>query len=158
MNSTFLQGSATVLGRIMLALIFFMSAVGNKIPNFDDVATYMGSQGVPMPTFMLAGAIVFLVVGSLSIVLGFHARIGALLLLTFLALATYYFHDFWTIPETATWVLSGNEEVRMPMRQMEMISFMKNTALMGAMLFIMANGPGAWSVDNRAAAVTESPA
>ncbi len=45
------------------------------------------------------------------------------------------------------WVLSTNSEVKMPVQQIEMISFMKNLALMGAMLFIIANGSGPMSVD-----------
>ena len=133
----------------MLAHIFFMSAIGNKIPKFKDVAGYMASEGVPIPQVMLVGAIVFLIAGSLSLILGFKARIGAGLLLVFLVLATYFFHDFWTWPENAMWVLSLNSEVQMPVQQIEMISFMKNMALMGAMLFIMSNGSGPWSLDNR---------
>jgi len=31
----------------------------NKIPNFQGVAGYMASEGVPAPQVMLAGAIVF---------------------------------------------------------------------------------------------------
>jgi putative oxidoreductase len=133
----------------MLATIFLMSAVGNKIPNFNDVAGYMASEGIPMPQVMLVGAILFLIVGSLSLMVGFKARIGASLLLVFLALATYFFHDFWTQPAGAMWVLSTNSEVKMPVQQIEMISFMKNLALMGAMLFIMANGSGPMSLDAR---------
>ena len=132
-----------------------MSAVGNKIPKFSDVAGAMESQGVPAPQIMLVGAIVFLVFGGLSIIVGFKARIGASLLLIFLALATYFFHDFWTWPQDAMWVLSSNSEVKLPVVQIEMISFMKNLALMGAMLFIIANGAGPMSVDARLAA-TES--
>jgi putative oxidoreductase len=92
---------------------------------------------------------VFLIGGSLSIILGFKARLGAGLLLVFLVLATYFFHDFWTWPENAMWVLSLNSDVQMPVQQIEMISFMKNMALMGAMLFIMSNGSGPWSLDNK---------
>jgi putative oxidoreductase len=33
-----------------------------------------------------------------------------------------------------------------------MIHFMKNLSMMGAMLFIIANGPGAFSLDSRPAA------
>ncbi len=142
-----LHGIVTVAARVLLALIFLMSAVGNKIPKFSDVAGLMESQGVPAPQFMLAGAIVFLLVGSLSIILGFKARIGAALLLIFLVLATYFFHDFWTWPQDAMWVLSSNSDVKLPVAQIEMISFMKNLALMGAMLFIVANGAGPMSVD-----------
>jgi putative oxidoreductase len=146
----------TLLGRVMLVTIFLTSAVGNKIPNFSDVAGYMASEGVPAPQILLSGAIVFLIAGSLSLILGFKARIGATLLLVFLMLATYFFHDFWTIPSEAMWVLSTNSVVKMPVQQMEMISFMKNLALMGAMVFIMVNGTGPMSLDNRSSSTQEN--
>ena len=149
------QGIATVAGRVLLALIFLMSAAGNKIPQFSNVAQMMAGQGVPMPQLMLAGAIVFLLAGSVSIIVGFRARIGAALLLIFLVLATYYFHDFWTWPVDAMWVLNTNSEVKMPVQQIEMISFMKNLALMGAMLFIIANGSGPMSLDGKLASDDE---
>jgi len=133
-----LQAVITILGRIMLAGIFLMSAIGNKIPQFNSVAEYMTSKGVPAASLMLIGAIVFLVVGGLSIVLGYKARIGAALLFTFLVLATYFFHNFWSYPAES------------PEHQKEMIQFMKNLALMGAMLIIFANGSGAGSLDRRA--------
>ena len=132
MNGT-LHGIMSVVGRVLLSGIFLLSAVGNKIPNFEEVAKMMGSVGVPAPRFLLAGAIAFLIVGSVSLVLGLWARIGAGLLLVFLVLATYYFHAFWK--------LEGQEAA------MQQIQFMKNAALMGAMLFVMANGPGRFSLD-----------
>ena len=135
MNNNLVQGISTVLGRIMIATIFLMSAVGNKIPNFNKVAGYMASEGVPMPQFMLVGAIVFLIAGSLSIIVGFKARIGAALLLVFLVLATYFFHDFWTFENAQA-------------KQDQMIQFMKNLALMGTMVFLMTNGSGRMSLDN----------
>jgi putative oxidoreductase len=129
-----LRGPFTVLGRLLLCTIFLLSAVGNKIPHFSDVARIMESAGVPAPQFLLAGAIVFLVVGSLSVILGYRARFGAALLLTFLVLASYYFHPFWK--------LQG------PAQQEQMIQFMKNLSMMGAMLFVVANGAGPLSVDS----------
>jgi putative oxidoreductase len=123
---------ASLAGRLMIATIFLMSAVGNKIPNFSGVAAYMASEGVPAPQVMLAGAIVFLLAGSLSVITGYKIRAGATLLLIFLTLATYYFHDFWRF--------EGQEQ------QMQMIQFMKNLALMGTMLFLIGNGAGKASV------------
>jgi len=128
------RGPLTVLGRVLLSTIFFMAAVGNKIPHFSEVAAVMDKVGVPAPQFLLVGAIVFLLVGSVSVILGYHARIGATLLLTFLVLATYYFHPFWSLEGQA--------------QQEQMIHFMKNLSMMGAMLFIMANGSGPMSVDS----------
>jgi putative oxidoreductase len=131
----FVQGIVAVLGRILLCTIFLLSAVGNKIPNFSAVAGVMAKEGVPAPQFMLVGAIIFLIAGSLSVVIGYKARFGAGLLLVFLVLATYFFHDFWTF--------TGQEQ------QEQMIQFMKNLGLMGAMLLVIANGPGPWSLDSK---------
>lgn len=128
------QGILTVIARFLLCVIFLMSAIGNKIPNFSGVAKNMASEGVPAPQLMLAGAIVFLIVGSLSVVLGFKARIGATLLLIFLVLATYFFHDFWTMKGEAV--------------PKQTIQFMKNLSIMGALLFIIANGAGPLSLDH----------
>ena len=69
-----------------------------------------------MPRWMLVGAIVFVLAGSPSIIVGISTRIGAPLLLVFLELATDYFHDFWTWPLDATWVLNSNSDVKMPVR------------------------------------------
>lgn len=131
------------MGRIMIATIFLTDAVGSKLRNFDSVARYMGTEGIPQPQVMLAGAIIFLIAGSLSIILGYKPRIGAALLFTFLALATYYFHDFWN--------LRGQDQ------QLQMIQFMKNLSMMGAMLFIMANGSGPMSLDKKSSAAKPKP-
>ena len=128
-----LQGIVAVTGRVLLCVIFLMAAVGNKIPHFSDVAQLMASKGIPQPKLMLAGAIVFLLAGSLSVITGYRARIGALLLLVFLVLATYYFHNFWAISDAKA-------------QQEQMVQFMKNLSMMGAMLFIIANGPGPMSI------------
>ncbi len=137
------QGLLACLGRIMIATIFVLSAVGNKIPKFNDVATVMAAKGlpqtlvlgVPLHKLLLVGAIVFLIAGGLSVAAGYKARLGSLLLLIFLGAATYFFHDFWNA-----------EPERQPA---EMIQFLKNMALAGTMLFLIANGAGPGSLDRR---------
>ena len=129
-----LQGIVTVVGRVLLSTIFLLSAVGNKVPNFDALAGYMAQAGVPAPRLMLAGAIVFLIVGSVSVIVGYKARVGAALLAVFLVLASYYFHNFWALADEQA-------------RQMQTIQFMKNLSMFGAMLFLIGNGAGPWSVD-----------
>jgi putative oxidoreductase len=127
------RGFVAVVGRVLLCAIFFLSAAGEKIPNFSGVAALMASKGIPAPQLMLMGAIVFLLAGSLSIIFGYRSQVGAGLLLVFLVLATYYFHDFWAVADPQA-------------KQQAMIEFMKNLALMGAMLLIIANGTGPWSL------------
>lgn len=137
------QGLVAVLGRIFLCTIFLLSAVGNKIPNFQAVAGAMTKEGVPASQLMLVGAIVFLIAGSVSVILGYRARIGAGLLLVFLVLATYYFHDFWTLSDPQA-------------QQEQTIQFMKNLGLMGAMLLVIANGTGPLSLDGGKAEVVKT--
>ena len=130
-----LTGITSVAGRIMLAAIFLLSAIGNKIPHFNQTIDYMNAHVVPYPSISLVGAIAFLIVGSLLIIAGFQARVGAMLLMVFLVLATYYFHDFWTHNSDS------------PEYQAQMIQFMKNLGLAGAMVFLICNGPGEGSLD-----------
>jgi len=134
-----IQGFLTLVARLMIAAIFLASAVTNKIPKFNEVVEKMTAEGVPQPKILLVGAIAFLLLGALSLILGLRARWGAFLLLTFLAAATYYFHDFWKLPP-------GTDP---GVQREEVINCLKNLALMGTMLFLIANGTGPWSLDNR---------
>jgi putative oxidoreductase len=128
-----LKGIITVVGRILLCAIFFMTAVGQYIPHFNVVADRIDAAGMPQPKVGLVVAIAFLIIGSLSVLVGYKARIGAALLLIFLGLEAYCFHSFW--------VADADH------RPTQEVQFMKNVALAGAMLMIIANGPGPFSVD-----------
>jgi putative oxidoreductase len=131
-----LCGPASLLGRVLLAAIFLGSALMNHIPKFNGIVQAMAKEGVPYPAASHAIAIGFMLLGGILLVLGYYARFGATLLLIFLMLAAYYFHDFWTFAD--------------PKQAMEQqIHFMKNLAMIGAMLIVIANGPGAWSIDGR---------
>ena len=132
--ATALQGCFALLARLFLAAIFLVSAVANKIPQFQATAAYMASEGVPNPKFALFGAIGLLLLGSLSLVLGAWTRIGAAFLLVFIVAATYYFHDFWTVKDAGQ-------------QQLQIIQFMKNVSIAGGLLSLMAFGGGPWSID-----------
>jgi putative oxidoreductase len=135
----------SLFGRILLAALFLLSGL-NKIPNFKttadglieehvpgaDVALVGGLRGADL---LLGGAVALEIIGSLSILIGLKARFGALLLLIFLAPVTYFFHDFWTFEDQAR-------------QQTEMINFLKNVAIAGGLLMILAMGPGALSIDH----------
>jgi len=133
------QAILSILGRLFLVAIFMMSAVGNKIPQFNQVAGVMADKGVPYPQIALGGAIAFLLIGGLLVLLGYHARFGAGLLMIFLALATYYFHN-------------PSLETDPQAQQNQIIQCLKNLSIAGGMLFIMANGSGAGSMKKRRSA------
>jgi putative oxidoreductase len=133
-----LKGLVSLLGRVLLAAIF-LASVYPLITTFPDRAADLAgkTQGLIkdappwLPQVAMGGAIAFMILGGVSVIVGYKTRIGALLLFLFLAPVTYFFHDFWNH--------QGDQQF--------MIDFMKNTAMAGAMLFIVANGGGAWSLD-----------
>jgi putative oxidoreductase len=132
--ATAVQGFISLVARLAIAAIFMASAVGNKIPQFKETAEYMASEGVPNPKFALFGAIGLLLIGGIAVILGAWTRFGAIFLLVFLAAATFYFHDFWKFTDPVQ-------------RQLQTIQFMKNLAIGGGILSLIAFGGGPWSVD-----------
>ena len=128
------HGSAilALLGRVLLASIFVYSGCG-KITDFQGTAGYIASAGMPMPQVLAVGAIVVEFIGGLALLIGFRARWAALAFVVFLIVITPIFHNFWSVP--ADEVMS------------QQINFIKNVAIIGGMLMVMAFGPGRYSVD-----------
>ena len=122
-----IRGMLALLGRVLIVAIFLLSAA-DDIRRFDDTVTLMKLHKVPFAEWLLPGAIGFLIVGGISVLVGFKARFGAFLLLVFLGLATYFFHNFWD--------LTGEQQT------MQMIQFLKNSSMAGTMVFIIAVGAG----------------
>lgn len=123
-----IKAFAILIGRIFLVLIFLQSGI-SKIGNFEGTSTYMANFGMPYPNFFLVGAIVFELIGSLSVISGYFTRFGALLILIFLIPTTLIFHTHF--PD-----------------QMQMIQFMKNLSMFGGCLMLFVSGPGRLSLDH----------
>ncbi len=129
-----IQKILALLGRLLLCGIFLSSGI-NKIMEWEQTASYMAAKGMPLVKVLLGGAILFEMVGGLSVVVGFKARIGATLLVVFLIPTTIIFHDFWAYEAQQ--------------QQDQLINFMKNLAILGGLFQIAAVGPGPWSIDKR---------
>ena len=121
-----------LLGRILIALIFVLSGWG-KITGFAGTAGMIASKGLPMPEVLagIAAAIEFL--GGIALMVGFRARWAALLFAIFLIVISPIFHNFWA--------MEGAQ------RMANQINFMKNVSILGAMLMVIAFGPGRYSID-----------
>src|SRR5947207_1503364 len=130
-----LQHATPLAGRFLLGLIFLLSGFG-KIADWSGTAGYMAAKNMPFIPFFLVMAILFEVVGSLSIIAGYKARWGGLALFLYLIPVTLVFHNFWAY--------EGMEQ------QMQMINFLKNAAIEGGLLLIVAHGAGLLSLDARA--------
>lgn len=121
-------------GRILLALIFLKSGIG-KIGGFAGTAGWMASKGLPMAEVLLAITIVIEIGAALMLILGYKARLGAAALLLWMIPVTFIFHNYWAMPADQ--------------QMIQQIMFMKNLALMGGMLYIMAFGSGHLSLDKK---------
>jgi putative oxidoreductase len=120
------------IGRVLFALIFVASIVGH----FSSTEiTEAAAHGVPMASILVPLAGIIALVGGLSVMLGYRARFGALLLLIFLVPVTLVMHKFWGLPDPQ-------------MAMMQRIHFMKNTSLIGACLLVMHFGSGPYSLDS----------
>ena len=127
------RDAVVLLGRFLFALIFLMSG-----PNHFSKQTiaYAASQGVPLASLAVPFSGVLAILGGLSILLGYRAKIGAWLIVAFLVPVTLMLHKFWGVAD--------------PMAaQMQMIMFLKNVSILGGALLMSVLGPGPLSLDAR---------
>jgi len=83
-----------------------------------------------MVSMFLIGAIAVEVLGAIAIILGYQTKWAAFIMFLYMIPVTIIFHN----------KLSD---------QIQFIMFMKNIAIMGGLLMIVAFGPGALSLDER---------
>lgn len=124
-----------LIGRVLMALIFVLSAF-SKIGDYSGTLAYMESRGVPFAPFCLFGAALLELVGGLSLITGYRARYGALMLALFLVPVTYIFH----------FKAAFLAPVSSPEYKFQMISVLKNLAIMGGLLMVFGNGAGKLSL------------
>jgi putative oxidoreductase len=122
-----------LLGRVLFGLIFVMAGANNF---GSQTIAFAASQGVPFASIAVPLSGVIALAGGLSILLGYRAKIGAWLLVLFLACVTPMMHKFWAVTDPM-------------MQQMQMIMFMKNLSMLGGALLISQFGAGPWSLDAR---------
>lgn len=120
-----------VPGRLLLSVIFLISGC-LKVTHFSTYAGFMPPT-MPAPKVMLGLAAFAELAGGLSLLLGLWSRIGALGLFVFLIPTTLMFHNFWAA-DAAHY-------------QEQFANFLKNVAIMGGLLMVMAHGAGPLSVD-----------
>ena len=121
-----LQELSAPIGRLFLSIIFIFSGFA-KITGYAATQGYMESMGVP--GMLLPLVIALELFGGIAILLGFKARLIALLFVGFNIISALLFHQFW-IDES------------------QMNPFMKNIAIAGGFLMIFAHGAGAYSIDH----------
>lgn len=128
-----LAHSSVLIGRCFFSLIFIMASFGHFS---SSTINYAANQGVPFSQVLVPLSGVLALVGGLSILFGYHARIGAFFIILFLVPVTIMMHNFWAITDPAQ-------------AQIQQIMFMKNLSMLGGALLIFNLGAGPMSLDAR---------
>jgi putative oxidoreductase len=122
-----------VTGRTLFSLHFLVTSLLHVV-KFEFLVAQMAVRGVPAPRFFLILATVLQVLGALSIMLGYKAKTGALLLILFIVPSTPVMHNFWALQGQDAFV--------------NFAFFIRNISILGALLLIIAFGSGPGSLDN----------
>lgn len=128
MNNQNIANLADLSGRVLISGLFLISGLG-KIAGYAGTQAYMAAVGVPGALLPLVIALE--VLGAIAIIVGYRTRLVAAGLAVFSIVSGVLFHG-------------GGD-------QMQQIMLMKNVAIAGGFLFLVARGAGEWSVDARAA-------
>lgn len=123
-----------LIGRLVFAW-FFLVQVATYIGDWEGTITLMAFRGVPGAAFLLAVVLLLLIMGSISLIFGFHTRYGALILFIVTIISNVLLHDYWRVTGEAA-------------RAADFKLFVSNAAIAGGLLLLVGMGPGPIAVDN----------
>lgn len=119
-----------VTGRVMIALLFITAGLDNTA-DFQDRVIEMGYMGLPLPeavrAVLLAVAIAIEIIGGVLLILGLYARYAAAAIFVLTLVVSALYHPAWLQPG-------------------QMMDLLKNLAIMGGLLYVVAHGPGRYTV------------
>src|SRR5271163_2293637 len=119
--------TVALIGRILIALLFLLSAIG-KLAAPAATQAYIAAMGLPAPTLAYLGSTAVELIGGVLLIVGFRVRPVAVGMAVFTLLTAVFFHrDF--------------------ADQNQMIHFWKNIAVMGGLLQVAAFGAGRFALD-----------
>ncbi|MBP7821664.1 MAG: DoxX family membrane protein [Saprospiraceae bacterium] len=121
-----------LLGRMFLSVIFFFDAY-ETMTYITITKTKMTEYGIVWRQDLLLYLTIFLLIlGGLMLLFGYRSKLGAFMLLLYLLPITFIIHSFWNDPDN--------------IRRFQSILFMKNIAICGGLLSVIAHGSGKYSI------------
>ena len=122
-------GELFLLGRLLFGgVLAFMGL--NHFQNAGQMAPYAEAKGLPAPVASVYASGGLLLVSGILVILGAYPVIAAGALATFLVVSAVTMHDFWAVPDDQV--------------QDEMTQFLKNVALAGGALSLLAVAGTSW--------------
>ena len=118
-----------LVGRLLLAAIFLVSAFG-KLSAPGPTQGFIASVGLPMPVLSYMAAVIIELGGGLMLLTGYRTRLAAIVLAAFSVISAFVFHH-----------ALGDQN--------QLFHFLKNLAMAGGLVQVIAFGAGSFSFDNR---------
>lgn len=123
---------ADLLGRILLGIIFLYEAIDSML-FYDSMKATMHKYGIDFfQDFFLRTAIVILFLSSITVIIGYFARIGATVLFIYWFLFTSVVYSFWNDP--------------IDLQRINALAYIRNMAICGGLLMVIAHGSGKYSI------------
>jgi putative oxidoreductase len=119
------QEAAALVGRLLLAALFLHEA-WSKVTDYAAAVTYAQAFGVP--GLLIPAAIALESACAVLILIGYQARVAAVLLAGFCLATAVLFHTRFA-------------------NRNELLHFEKDLAIAGGLLVLFARGAGAWAFD-----------
>ena len=116
-----IEHATFLIGKILLGGFFILSGL-KHFTETRELTDWTASKGLPAPKILVYLSGILISVSGLGIVLGAFPVTSIALLATFLILANVSMHDYWNLEEN---------------RQEQKTNFLKNTALLGALLMLL---------------------
>lgn len=110
-----------VIGRILAVLVFIGSGLGHLTDK--NMVGYAQFKKIPSAALAVRLSGVLLLAGAAGIVLGIWGDLAAILSALLVLIMTITMHNFWTLEDAQA-------------KQMDMIMFMKNIAMIGGLLVL----------------------
>jgi putative oxidoreductase len=134
-----LQAVASLVGRILLVVIFLVSGYG-KLMDPAGTKQFMANMGhLPYVDVLFICTVIVELGGGLMVLVGWKARLAALVLCLFLIPVTLTFHTNFA-------------------DRMQQLHFLTNLSIMGGLLMVVVYGAGAISIDGRCCRLTTEQA
>jgi putative oxidoreductase len=134
---SFSETISPLIGRWALAW-FYLTSAGHIKDDWHAVAQQMLARHVPLPPLVLMVVLMLIFLGVLSLLLGYQARHGAVMLFGLTIAAAVVMHDYWHLADPV-------------LRQVEFEIFARDVAICGGLLLIVGMGPGPFSIDGKLA-------
>lgn len=113
-----------IIGRILLGGFFIMSGI-NHFKDWSALKAYAASKNVANPGLAVAVGGLLLLIGGIGVLFGLYIPTAVASLVLFLVPVTFVMHAYWKDADPA-------------MRMSDQVNFMKNLALLGAVLTLLA--------------------